>query len=238
MEPGPRTREQLARLDANWEQGEHVLVTGPTKSGKTALARHIVQKRADHGGFVVVLAAKPRPDETLVKDYKDFTRWTTWKKSPSVYERKILLWPDVSKMHTKNDIVSHQKKVFGEAFDSLFKTGHWTVQVDEGLYTCDPSFLNMSDHLAMGHAIGRTSGLTFVTLAQRPAHLPLIVYSSAQHVFVGRARELADLKRLQELGGKESSRELAGRIANQQRHEFTWIPVGPDWPAETIDLKK
>jgi hypothetical protein len=238
MRPGPHTRAQLAKLRRVWKQGQHVLISGPTGSGKTALARHIVELRALNGGHVVVFCMKPNEDKTIIEDYKEFTRWKRWRK-PSSWEKRILLWPDVSK--AKGDpalIKAIQRNVFTEAFHSINRTGKWTVQFDEGLYTVSPTFLGMADNLAMSHAMGRSADLTLVTLTQRPSHLPLIIYGSASHAFVGRTREAVDQKRLAELGAKEGSREIARRIADLNLHEFLWVPVAEDWPAEVVDLSR
>jgi energy-coupling factor transporter ATP-binding protein EcfA2 len=238
VRPGPETRRQLERLNRTWEQGEHVLISGPTKSGKTALARHVVQLRHNRGGHVITLCAKPNEDPTITSDYKDFVRWKSFKKRHPSHESRVLLWPDTSKLKTDKDVIAHQKEVFQEAFDRINRSGKWTVQIDEGLYMVSPRFLNLGDSVAMAHAVGRSNNLTMVTLTQRPAHMPLIVYGSASHALVGRTREAADQRRLAELGARESSRELAAMIAANDRHDFTWIPVAPDWPAETINLSR
>jgi energy-coupling factor transporter ATP-binding protein EcfA2 len=237
MLPGPKTRQQLSRLRSTWKQGEHILISGSTGSGKTALARHIVEIRAKNGGHVVVFCMKPLEDQTIVQDYKGFERWKKWKKRPASWENRVLLWPDVRKAKgNKDEILRIQMEVFAEAFDGINNSGHYTVQIDEGLYTTSPTFLNMASDLAMAHAIGRSGRLTMVTLTQRPSHLPLILYGSASHAFVGRTREASDQKRLAELGAKEGGKELANRISAQGKHDFLWIPVGPDWPAERVNL--
>lgn len=237
MRPGPKTREQLTRLGKSWNQGEHILISGPTGSGKTALARHVIELRAQKGGHVVVFCMKPLEDETITNDYKGFARWKKWHKRPSSWEKRILLQPDLRKAKgNKDEILRIQGEVFSEAFDGINHAGHYTVQIDEGLYTVSPTFLGMSGDLAMAHAIGRAGRLTMVTLTQRPSHLPLILYGSASHAFVGRTREAADQKRLAELGSREGGKILANRIADQGRHDFLWIPVAPDWPAETVNL--
>jgi energy-coupling factor transporter ATP-binding protein EcfA2 len=237
MQTGIKTALQLRRLASAWKQGEHVLISGSTGSGKTALARRVVKIREDRGGHVVVFCMKPLEDETIITEYKGYDRWKDWRKRPRSYDNKILLWPDVRKAKGNKDaILDIQRKVFQKAFDGINDAGKWTVQVDEGLYTTNPQFLGMSDDLAMAHAIGRSGRLTMVTLTQRPSHLPLILYGSASHAFVGRTREASDQKRLAELGAREGGKELANRIADQGRHDFLWIPVAPDWPAERVNL--
>jgi len=236
---GPKTREQMTRLGRVWKQGQHVFITGPTGSGKTVLARHVIEQRIKRGGHVVVFVAKPLEDPTIADEYAGFERWKSWRRRPRVYENKILLWPDVKKAKgDKDEILAIQKEEFKKAFDGINHAGHWTVQVDEGLYTVSPDFLGMSGELAMSHAIGRSGRLSMVTLAQRPSHLPLILYGSASHAFVGRTREQSDQKRLAELGSREGSRELGARIAGQSRHDFLWIPVAEDWPAEDLNVRR
>lgn len=237
MKIGPRSKEQMARLASVWRQGEHMLISGSTGSGKTALARYADQIRIDAGGHVVVFVCKLRPDNTILEDYKGWTRWKRWKKNPSPHENRVLLWPDTSKCKSMREALALQQEVFGEAMDALSQVGKWTLHVDEGLYVCNNQFLNLSQELAMLHALGRSSKLTIITLTQRPSHLPLIIYSSASHAMIGRTRESVDLKRLSELGSRQSARELSGRINAQGRHDFLWLPVAPDWEPETVNLR-
>lgn len=215
-----------------------MLISGGTGSGKTVLARAVDQVRLDNNGHVVVFVCKLTPDETIVKDYAGWTRWKRWKKNPGPHENRVLLMPDLEKVKGIENKRLLQKAVFAEAMDALVEAGKWTVHIDEGLYVCDPQFMNLGKELAMMHYMGRSSKLTIVTLTQRPAHLPLVIYSSASHAMIGRNREQADLKRLSELGGKQSAKDLQGMIDQQGRHDFLWVPVAPDWDPETVNTRQ
>lgn len=237
MKTGPVALEQLNRLARTWKQGEHVLVSGATGSGKTALGRYLDQIRINAGGHVVVFVCKPRTDPTIEQDYKSFKRWKTWKRSPSKHDNAVLLWPDTSKAKTLKEIREIQRDVFSDALDRLANIGLWTIDIDEGLYMTSPEFMGFSQEIAMLHAVGRSSKLTMITKMQRPSHVPLILYGSASHAFIGRTRERVDTKRLSEIAGRASASELGDRIASQGRHDFLWVPVAPDWEPETINLK-
>lgn len=234
---GPRSRDQMARLRSTWRQGEHVLVSGGTGSGKTLLTRQIIDQRLAKGAYVVVFVGKLSPDDTILDEFKGWTRWTKWRKNPGPHN-KILLWPDTSKAKTVDEARDIQREVFKDALNDIAKTGRWTVVFDEGLYMCDPRFMNMADQVALFHYLGRSSGVTIITETQRPSHIPLVIYGSVAHAFVGRTRERSDAQRLAELNGNTSSKELQGMIGAQGPHDFLWLPVKPDWAPETVNLER
>lgn len=236
MKIGPVTQKQMQRLALTWNQGGHVLITGGTGSGKTELARQVIEKRIQRGGYVVVLMCKLE-DETISKSYQGFTRWKTWKKRPRINENRILLWPDVEGKPLREALVIW-KKEFRHALDEISRSGKWTVQVDEGLFVSSAAYLGLAQELGMMYQLMRSAKGTMITLAQRPAHLPVTIYANIEHAFVGRASELPDLKRLADLDGPTSSRDLQKIIAENGRHDFTWIPVGPGWKPEQVNLAR
>jgi energy-coupling factor transporter ATP-binding protein EcfA2 len=235
MQIGPKSREQLSRLDSIWRQGDHVLITGGTNSGKTLLARQLDQIRLSHGGSVVVFVCKLQPDDTITDNYKGWTRWKTWHKSPLLTEKRILFWPEVERL-TPSKAVGLMREEFGNALEQIGKTGKWTVHIDEGLFVSNPGYLGLGSVLGMMYALMRSSKGTMITLAQRPAHLPVTIYPNLSHAFIGRASELPDIKRLADMDGHTNSRVLQRMIMANGKHDFMWVPIGTDWEPERVNL--
>lgn len=238
FEIGSVSKTQLATLSRVWEQGQHVLVTGGTGSGKTRLARELDEIRIRKGGYVVVFICKLRPDSTITDYYstKDgWVRWKTWKGRPRIDENKILLWPDVEGKPVR-DAVALMGAVFAGALDSISRQGKWTVHIDEGLFMTSPSYLNFGREMGMMYALMRSAKATLLTLAQRPAHLPLALYANIDHAFIGRASEPADLKRLANMDSTVPARELQRQIMTLGKHEFLWVRLGDTRAPQVINL--
>ena len=237
---GPDARRQLERLTLTWNQGEHVLVTGGTGSGKTLLARYLDQIRIDRGGYVVVFVCKTQADATLTDNYSKkygWVRWKKWQRRPNVQERKILLWPDIEGKNYR-EAVAIMRREFQKALNAIQKAGKWTVHIDEGLFFTDPAFLGFRAELGMMYSLIRAGKGTLITLAQRPAHLPVTIYPNVTHAFVGQASETSDLKRLADMDGRENSRVIQRRISELGRHDFLHISVGSSQPPTVLNLAK
>lgn len=180
-------------LERNWRPGEHVSTIGPTGAGKTTLNEAILALRK----YVVILATKPADeslDRMLDKNGGDFHRIDSWPPSlPPRLMPKVIVWP---KWKTSAD-TRNQQAVMGEALDGLFAERNWTFYVDELFYLCE--MLHLRTMLRLHWTQGRSLGLSLVGSTQRPAWVPLEMYSQATHVMFFRQTDKRDLDRIQGL---------------------------------------
>ena len=72
---------------------------------------------------------------------------------------------------------------------------------------------------------GRTSGLSVICLAQRPAHLPRLAYSSADYLFLAQTSDGRDVDNLREISAGIPKEIIEGalRQLDYNRHEFLFV---------------
>jgi energy-coupling factor transporter ATP-binding protein EcfA2 len=241
IELGPIAQRQLRHFALTWRQGDHALISGGTGSGKTALARHLLDVRLRRGGAVIVMVAKLQTDDTLTTYYSrrdGWRRWTTWQR-PTVTDSRILFWP---KVENKDPLEAKEimAREYARALDAIGKAGKWTVLIDEGLMTVAPrpSGLGMAPRVESLYQLLRSAKGTLITCAQRPSHMPVSLYANISHAFVGFAGERADRTRLANIGARHGSKELDRLIQQNGPHDFLWIPVGGDSRIERLNLAR
>lgn len=237
MRIGPESRRQFEWWRRNWDQSQHVLISGPTGTGKTTYIKQLTDIRLERGAYCIAYITKVKPDKTIEEEFRGWTRWSRWRKGgPTIHENRVLIMPNLKGLKTMQDIVRHQKEVFKEALDESFNHGKLTQIVDEGLHMA--KFLGLGPELSFGYTQGRSNHLTYITGMQRPANVPVEVYGSASHAIIGQTRDADDLKRVRELGAKESAKELGVVISGLGPYEFLHIPARSNNPPVVMDLSR
>lgn len=200
-----------------WNQGEHVTMVGPTGSGKTTLALALLPRRR----FAVALATKPKDATmtTLVRrdHWKKIRRWDEVPPAAWLHEQlRVVLWP---RYESPADLPAQRAEI-SVALHEIFTTGGWCIFADE-LW----ALTHMLGQTKMLEAIwtqGRSIGLTLVGATQRPAHIPLLAYDSATHLFFWRDNDERNLKRIGGLNGLTSA-VVRSTVARLPRHDTLYV---------------
>lgn len=209
--------EFIGQFSRQWHQGEHLSMVGPTHSGKTTLALHLLPRRR----WVVALGTKPR-DATLSALVKTagWRRVRKWSKRPQlghgIDQQRLILWPT----YTRTEHKAEQAAEFRRALGDMFTEGSWTVYADEVKWLHQN--LGLGDLLHDYWEQGRALDITFVAGTQRPRWVPLEMYSQATHVFLWRTNDGDDLKRIGGLGSHDS-RAIRDRVAKLDRFQTLYV---------------
>jgi energy-coupling factor transporter ATP-binding protein EcfA2 len=174
-----------------WKLDEHVALIGPTGLGKTTLLLNILPLHP----YVVVFATKPR-DRTMnaLIEHGGYTRIERWTSMDADQFPCRVLWPDASQL----DSDRLQKEVFHDAFQKIYREGHWTVALDELWYI--DNVLGLERDIKMYLLQARSLGISLVAAFQRPAWVPKDIYSSCTHVMFWRTNDEDDVKTIGGIG--------------------------------------
>lgn len=205
-----------SRIRPNWSQGQHVVVIGPTGCGKTTVLSELLAARQ----YVLFFGTKLYDDTYDRFIRQGYRRYSNYASVPAWCNR-AMLWPNIPRGTDLREIYRIQTNAFRPALNEIFHERGWTVVLDELHYLCNQ--LRLEQEAAMFHHQGRSSRLTMVDGFQRPAHVPLVVYGSASHVFVWKTKQLdTDGKRLADFGGADK-RELTENLMGLEKFEFIYI---------------
>lgn len=215
-----------------WKQGEHVTVIGPTGQGKSHLCRELLPMRR----YVVAVACKPQDE--LLNDFgsgdaaaptclgmsffgaKADGEYRVTRKlplaSPDLIPRQMF-WPPIE--DARQDIPKQQRAI-RDLLLGIYRTGGWTVYLDEGNYVTQ--FLRLSSICELLWRQGRSLGVTLVVATQRPFHIPLLAYDQATHLFFFRENDENNLRRISGIGMLDSKR-VRDTVMRLGQHEVLYM---------------
>ncbi len=206
--------DHLAGL--RWEQGDHVTLIGPTKSGKTTLGAAILPIRS----YVVVLACKPRDatlDRMIARDgYRIVRRW-----SDVGFRRggdRVVLWP---KGRDPDEFEAAQYAEFRECLRDVFEVGGWCVFLDELSYVAD--YLGLDRPLKRLWAQGRSLGVSVVAATQAPVYVPRAAYDQVMHLYLWRQRDARRIRTLADISGAVDPQALSAALSSLAEHEVLYV---------------
>lgn len=202
-----------------FQQGDHVTILGPTKSGKTTLALDVVEIRK----HVLGIFTKPRDPILGELEQRGWrvTRRLTIQTQDGVVTDYRVAFHAVYSSGTIREKEERQRAAVKAALDYAFDAESWCVFVDEGVWATQ--HLGLARELQAFWYQGRTSDLSLVLLAQRPAWVPRAAYSQAEHVFFFHTADRDDQKRFADLGGGVDTDVVRALVAGLERHQFLYV---------------
>lgn len=210
---------RLAAGPDGFKQGDHVTILGPTKSGKTTLALDVVEIRT------YVLGLFTKPEDPILDDVKKrgwrYTHKLDIQVQDGVVQDRRIAYHPVYRSGTIRQKEQRQAVALQAAFDYIFDAGKWCAFVDEGVWVTQ--HLGLARELQAFWYQGRTSDISLVLLAQRPAWVPRAAYSQAEHVFFFHTADREDQKRFSDLGGGVDTDAVRGLTAGLERHQFLYV---------------
>ena len=164
-------RDFIIPFSEHWEQGQHVGIIGPTDSGKTTLAFHLLPIHI----YVCVLGTKPRDknlDHIIGKPTGfirkrmppgKYIKLDEWKDMSHERFPRRIIWPNALDM----DSDTNQRVVFHKALATMYREGGWTLYCDE-LWYLGEGALGLNKEIRVWLQQIRSNHGTIVVSSQRP----------------------------------------------------------------------
>lgn len=187
------------------QSNQRVFLAGRTGCGKTYLARQLT---ASLPRLVVIDSKGTLGDWNLEAETK-----TAWRRLRRGEGARLRILADFA-----------TPDYWDRLFYTLYKIGNLTVYIDE-LYAVNPPGVAVIPALGACYTRGRELGVGVWAATQRPAWVPLVTMSEADHYFIFRLALEEDRKRISKIIGPEVLAPITARHGFYYYHTELDRPV-------------
>lgn len=168
-----------------WRQGQHVTIVGMTGSGKTTLARTLLDRRT----WRIMLVTKA--DDLTWRGWRTVSRVDQIRHQPAERpgeQDRGTSW----RLYPRGaDATAQYRAAFGKAWTE----GDWCLYVDEAFHI---EHMGLKRQLEQLLTQGRSEKVSVVCGVQRPSWVSRFVFSEATHIFSFQMGDGRDLKAIRD----------------------------------------
>lgn len=206
-------QEWLKRFNHQWKQGQHVLISGPTGSGKTYVAEDIKDLR----DWLVVIASKKK-DDTL-DNYKGFHKTDKW---PVDYHiKRVLFW---RKPKNIEDLQGMRVAIY-RVISDIFIIGGWSIYFDDLAFLSGT--LKMDPQIRAMYTQVRSNNTSLISSVQRPFRVPVEAVSQSSYILMFHTNDDRDIERIAQESGQSVTR-LKNWARQIEQYQFLFIEHGKE----------
>lgn len=195
------------------ERTDRAVLVGQTGTGKTTLARYLLEYRK----FVIIYDAKG-----LIK-WQGYKRLTTLRAIYKCREPRIIYAPVASEL---------RDETYHEAFFRfIYERKNTLCYVDETYAVTRGEIIPPSYHACLTR--GRERNISVISSTQRPMYIPNVVLSESEHFYVLFLKMPQDRKKIYEATGLEPE-----KIALLQKRYFYYTNFDKQRGPLTLQIKR
>lgn len=222
FEPVPYVPWRLFKERHQFEIGEHVLLIGKTKSGKTTLT---VNGILPEYPWVVVLGTKEKDPALYPQLMK---HGFVVSSNPLLDARKTPKVVFKSKVRGLTKAVrAQQKEEFERVLSVIYEELLWACYIDELPYLASPKILGLGPEIGTLFLQGSSEKMTVIVSTQEPVNVPREAFGQIEHIFAFVATDEDRIDRIAEIAGqpKRLFRKLLPALGS---HEFVYVKFSDD----------